>query len=993
MPLRRHPARGLLLVVPLTAALVLGGATPAVAAPPNDNQSSAQVLSGVKGVAYGTLVGATIEDGTCPEPDKNGTWPPIFGDRSVWFRWTAPAHGWLRMGLKTYGGWTGNLSAHRLYNGCAARPEAWASSAPGHIGQLEVRRGDVVLLAVYSSGEANIGTFALGWRFIARPAPLNDRFAAPDVLWGQYGKDYGWNLNATRDSGEPAHAGRAGGRSVWFRWTAVESGPAMFHLGGSATPRLDCLLAVYTGGAVDALTRVAADTGTWSGNSCTARFTATAGVTYRIAVDGDGGDERTFQIFWNSGRPPPHDNAANARPISGFFGVLDDTNRGATDQLDEPRHSPTRAGSSVWYRWTAPDDGAAYFSVHTPWLYQPTSEFEEFKRIAVFTGTPPAGLTLRGESPIPPEDDELGTEVSVTRGTTYWLQVTGVDEEAVHYVLGWRLQPESNDEFAEPLVLPATGSVAVDTHNTTAEPGEPSHFRYEPRRSLWFRWTAPQSGQVTFHDHAIQPALAAYTGDRLDALTRVPVTREFLADHHYQFTFPVTAGVTYRLALDEDDPFGYGDYHRLHWYFGAEDRVPPTVAVTAPADDARVSGVTQLDAAAADASGIFSVGFSHAAWWHSGPQPQPSPYGTRLDTERYRDGPLELTATAWDNQANQTMSAPRTMVIENRPPAAGISGPSDLMLIGLTDAYLRWGSDEPLSRSLCSLDGAPFTDCSALAGATGGELYYQGLADGVHVFAVRVTDMFGRTSVDPSYRQWIVDTQGLGVPVLDDTSPPTVTTPVSDLVGGTAIGSSTLPVRIRWTSSDGAGTGIQWHDVQDSVNSGAYATKTSPGAATSAVYSLSSATHRFRVRACDWAGNLSSWAYGTSFTATPAQETSTWWQWSSGWTRYSSSNASGGYYRSTGTSGAWAKLTFSGRSVAVYGPRSTSYGLSGIYLDGVRVATVNQWSATASYRQPLFVRNGLSLAATHVLEVRSLGTAGHTGGGTRVAIDAASVLH
>jgi hypothetical protein len=46
----------------------------------------------------------------------------------------------------------------------------------------------------------------------------------------------------------------------------------------------------------------------------------------------------------------------------------------------------------------------------------------------------------------------------------------------------------------------------------------------------------------------------------------------------------------------------------------------------------------------------------------------------------------------------------------------------------------------------------------------------------------------------------------------------------------------------------------------------------------------------------------------------------------------------------------------------------------------------------AAARETLYVRNGLSLATTHVLEVRSLGTPGHEGGGTRVAVDAASVV-
>jgi hypothetical protein len=66
--------------------------------------------------------------------------------------------------------------------------------------------------------------------------------------------------------------------------------------------------------------------------------------------------------------------------------------------------------------------------------------------------------------------------------------------------------------------------------------------------------------------------------------------------------------------------------------------------------------------------------------------------------------------------------------------------------------------------------------------------------------------------------------------------------------------------------------------------------------------------------------------------------------------------------------------------------------LSAIYLDGIRVATVNQWASSAEARRPLYIRNGLSLTTTHVLEVRSLGKAGHAGGGTKVAVDVASIL-
>jgi len=80
----------------------------------------------------------------------------------------------------------------------------------------------------------------------------------------------------------------------------------------------------------------------------------------------------------------------------------------------------------------------------------------------------------------------------------------------------------------------------------------------------------PQSGTVTFDNYeegdgfTAQPVIAAYTGDRVDALNRIAVTHEFHPGEWSTFSFTVTAGVSYRIALDEDDPFGYGQRHRLN---------------------------------------------------------------------------------------------------------------------------------------------------------------------------------------------------------------------------------------------------------------------------------------------------------------------------------------------------------------------------------------------------------------------------------------------
>ena len=114
-------------------------------------------------------------------------------------------------------------------------------------------------------------------------APPNDAFANATVLPSASGTLSGTNVGATKETGEPNHGDNAGGASIWYRFTAPASGVATVDTVGSS---LDTLLGVYTGSAVNGLTLVAGNDD--SGNALTSavQFTATAGTTYRIAVDG-----------------------------------------------------------------------------------------------------------------------------------------------------------------------------------------------------------------------------------------------------------------------------------------------------------------------------------------------------------------------------------------------------------------------------------------------------------------------------------------------------------------------------------------------------------------------------------------------------------------------------------------------------------------------------------------------------------------------------------
>jgi hypothetical protein len=122
--------------------------------------------------------------------------------------------------------------------------------------------------------------------------PANDGFAAAVniVLSGTSATLSGYNTNATKEAGEPNHAGNGGGRSVWWKWTAPGPGSVTLSTQGSV---FDTTLGVYTGTAVSALTLVGSSDDVQAGvvQYSLVSFTAAGGTTYYFAVDGFNGSD------------------------------------------------------------------------------------------------------------------------------------------------------------------------------------------------------------------------------------------------------------------------------------------------------------------------------------------------------------------------------------------------------------------------------------------------------------------------------------------------------------------------------------------------------------------------------------------------------------------------------------------------------------------------------------------------------------------------------
>jgi hypothetical protein len=133
-----------------------------------------------------------------------------------------------------------------------------------------------------AKGASAFSTSNSGFR--AAGGPANDLFANRTTITGKTATVTGSNVGATKETGEPNHAGwPSGGKSVWWTWTATASGTLKLDTNGTA---FDALLAVYTGTSVSALTAVTNGSDRGGTGFAAVSIAVTSGKTYQIAIDG-----------------------------------------------------------------------------------------------------------------------------------------------------------------------------------------------------------------------------------------------------------------------------------------------------------------------------------------------------------------------------------------------------------------------------------------------------------------------------------------------------------------------------------------------------------------------------------------------------------------------------------------------------------------------------------------------------------------------------------
>ena len=458
----------------------LSVATPSPRRPANDAFAAPAALSGFSGSAAATNLEATVE------PDDE----PAAHRASVWFTWTAP----------TAGRWRFATSAAAfepvlyLYTG-ASLPTLELLAESGENAddgstflEFDAEAGVSYRLVLDSGSEAG-GSLTLLWQRLALyTPPANDAFTSAPLLSGTSGSIEGTNLHATAEPGEPPPAAR----SVWWRWTAPASGFWSVDTEGSA---IAATLRLWSGATLATLVPLGADEGD-APSASRVGIPVTAGVTYRIALDGQLGAQGALRLNWAFTIPTVAQTIA--------FAPLPDLG------LDAEAFALAASASSGLPVTFTLLSGPATLDGDGVTL-TPTGQ----------TGT----VTIRADQP----------------GDATRLPAPSISRSfAIR-------PPPANDEPASAIVFSgASGSLAGTNLFATAGAGDP----FPASHSVWWRWTAPSAGILTLDTEgsAIPAALSVLSGSSPDELELVGSDAPSGAAARLEL--PVAAGTIYYVAID-----------------------------------------------------------------------------------------------------------------------------------------------------------------------------------------------------------------------------------------------------------------------------------------------------------------------------------------------------------------------------------------------------------------------------------------------------------
>ncbi len=505
------------------------------------------------------------------------------------------------------------------------------------------------------------------------PAPPdNDDFARAATITGRSGEHEVDLALATREPGEPevertlllkerrsdegALRAFARSRSVWFSWRAPATDQYTFRF--QQAVRVDTSIAVLEGDEIAALSEVGAN------RDASITFNARRDRLYRIRVATTENIAVRGTLRWEGGHGrPANDDFAYRERIGGAEGTAAGSNQGASL---ERREFLGDLAATVWYEWTAPDDGYWTFSASRG-------------TTLAFTGD--AVTTLRLVSNIRDRDPTF----RAAAGDSYQIAVAarGTETSGATFELSWRPSSTSdladlddNDGFATAAILEGmTGSTSDVSRNATVEPGEPTETGTQTR---WWRWQAPDARPSTFRlsgNDASKFDLSVFSGDSLADLEWLGSGAELVIDTRLGETYAVTVGKRYDRTYEHTNR----DLALAWGATPANDRAAGAMALRGS------SGIISASHQWATTSPEESEVAGHSSLWWAWTAPDAGWYRfwleKRDDLGLFGQGLLAVYRAGADGELNLVRTTDRSYVLSGLLETSVLAGAGDRYLV------------------------------------------------------------------------------------------------------------------------------------------------------------------------------------------------------------------------------------------------------------------------------------------------------------------------
>ncbi len=292
-------------------------------------------------------------------------------------------------------------------------------------------------------------------------------------------------------------------------------------------------------------------------------------------------------------------------------------NINAAKESAEPNHAGNTGGHSLWFRFPdSSERGDVGVDTHG-------SSIDTL--LAVYTGDAVNALT-----PVAANDDDGSPNgnsslvFNFQLGKSYYVAVDGKNGASGLVFANTRFTPPGNDDFVNAETLSSSnGSISpssapANIRMATTEPGEPLHAGQAGTGSVWFQWTAPQTGQVIMDTagSGFDTLLGVYQGTDVTALSEVVSDDDDGgAPGTSQAVFRAGAGQTYAIAVDakQNGAAANNGVITLSWSTNPNARSDLAVtSVTTSPDPPWFGGTVQYTAQIANNGPDYAVGMTTA---------------------------------------------------------------------------------------------------------------------------------------------------------------------------------------------------------------------------------------------------------------------------------------------------------------------------------------------------------------------------------------------